>query len=118
MAGMQGIPVNEWQQGYADTWDVGGSRFGLWAQSAFSPNSYVGTTTTVPLAVLSAPPTYSQLGGGSSTAAGLGGYSPVASNAGANPWSPKHSPLPMVIVGFIVGLWGLHWLYYKDKRKG
>jgi hypothetical protein len=106
------LPIYEYQNGYADTWDIGGSRFGFYSSMAFDPDAYVGTSTVVPLAILSAPPTYGQ----------LGGYGPMAtnaaaSNAAAQPWNPKQSPLPLVILGIAVALYGLHWLYYKERRK-
>lgn len=110
-----GLPTFEYQQGYADTWDVGGSRFPFWSSMAFDPDAYVGTTTVVPLAVLSAPPTYGQMGGQGGTYGNLS--SPVAANAAANPWNPKHSPTPIIIVALALALYGLHWLYYKDRRK-
>lgn len=108
-----GLPVFEYQQGYADTWDVGGSRWPLWSSSAFDPDAYVGTTTVVPLAVLSAPPTYTQMGG----LYGQVGDSPAMANAMANPWNPKHSPTPVVLVALALALYGIHYLYYKERRK-
>lgn len=107
------LPVYEMQNGYADTWDVGGSRWPLYSSMAFDPDTYVGSTTVTPIAVLSVPPTYGQLAGGS----GAPGYDPLAQNAAAAPWNPKHSPTPLVLIGLAIALYGLHWLYYKEHRR-
>ena len=106
------LPVYETQEGYADTWDVGGSRWSLYSSSAFDPDAYVGTTTVVPTAVLSIAPTYSNLG-----SYGAQQSNPGAMVAAADPWNPKHSPTPLVIVGLGFALYALHWLYYKERRK-
>jgi hypothetical protein len=110
------LPVSEVQQGYADTWDIGGSRFPFWAQDAFDPWAYVGTTTVVPMALLSAPPTYGQL----DSAAGSYGSSGSASRlASSNPWHPGKSPLVITLVALVVTLYAFHWLYYKGRgRRG
>lgn len=113
------IPVNEVQQGYADTWDLGGSRWPLYSAQAFDPYAYVGTTTVVPLALLSAPPTYGQLDASSSNAYASGpqGGSQASALAQSQPWNPKNSPLVPTIIGIVVGLYLFHYLYYKDRRK-
>lgn len=108
------LMVEEVQQGYADTWNIGGSRFPFYSEQAFDPYAYVGTTTVVPMALLSAPPTYGQL----DSAAGSYGTTGAASRvANANPWHPGLSPLPLTIVGLVFGVLVFHWLYYKDRRK-
>lgn len=111
MAKTAALPVYEYQNGYQDTFDIGGSRWGLWSSSAFDPDAYVGTTTVVPLAVLSAPPTYQNMGtyGGSQP-------TPAVANAAGSPWSLKSSPTPLILVGLAIALYGLHWLYYKERR--
>lgn len=108
------LPVEEVQQGYADTWNIGGSRFPFYSEQAFDPYAYVGTTTVVPMALLSAPPTYGQL---DSAAASYGSNGAAQRVANANPWHPGLSPLPLTIVGLVVGVFVFHWLYYKDRRK-
>lgn len=113
-AAVAGWPTSEWENGYADTYMIGGSRFPLWAQMAFDPNAYVGTTQVSTLATLSAPPTYSQLG--SSNYAGMS--NPMVANAGSNPWSPVQSPTPLILVALVLSLFALHWLYYKERRRG
>lgn len=117
MAQQQNGPnIYEDLNGYEDTWDIGGSRFALWAESAFDPQAYTGTTSPVPLALLSVPPTYGNMDEMSQQ------YSPggmASSNAAAKPFSFVHSPTPYIIVGLLVGFYALHKLYYskKDRRK-
>lgn len=108
------LAVDEVQQGYADTWNIGGSRFPFYSEQAFDPYAYVGTTTVVPMALLSAPPTYGQLDAASASYGSTGAASRVAN---ANPWNPGKSPLPMTIAALVVGVLVFHWLYYKDRRK-
>lgn len=115
MSNRQGVlPVSEVQQGYNDTWDIGGSRWALYSDSAFDPYAYVGTTTVVPMALLSAPPTYGQL----NSAAGQYGSNGAASRvASANPWSPVESPMVLTIVGLVLGIYAFHYLYYKKHKR-
>lgn len=113
MSAPAGLPIYENQEGYSDTWDVGGSRFALWSSSAFDPDSYVGTTTTVPLAVQSIPPTYGQLGPSGSAG---GGYNPATQAAAANPFNAKLSPLPVTLVCLAIALLGVHFLYFHKKK--
>jgi hypothetical protein len=114
-----GPPVNEVQQGYADTWDIGGSRWGMYSAQAFDPYSYVGTTTVVPMALLSAPPTYGQLDASTSAAyaTGPGGGTQASTLAQSAPWNPKTSPLVPTIVAIVVGVYLFHYLYYKDRKR-
>lgn len=112
MANKSTLPVTELQNGYQDTWDIGGSRWALYSAMAFDPDAYVGTTTTVPLAVLSAPPTYGQLGSGYQGAKA----NAAATNAANNPWSFSQSPTILIIVALAVALYGIHWLYYKERE--
>lgn len=115
MGNQSGLVATEVQQGYADTWDVGGSRWPFYSADAFDPYAYVGTTTVVPMALLSAPPTYGQL---DSSSAAYGGNAPQSAMLAASaPWSPKSSPLVMIILALVVGLYMFHYLYYKDRRK-
>lgn len=107
------LPVEEVQQGYSDTWNVGGSRWPFYSSDAFDPYAYVGTTTVVPMALLSAPPTYGQLDAASSN---YGTNGAAARTASATPWNPGKSPLVPTIVALVVGVYLFHWLYYKDKR--
>lgn len=109
------MPVYEQEQGYVDTWGVGGDRFGFLSKSMFAPNPFIGTTTLVPEALLSIPPTYNQLGAGSVGATYGGGQ--AAAQAGANPWSPNASPLPWVILFLLLGVWGIHTLYFKKRGR-
>lgn len=110
---MSPLPVAQVQQGYANTVDIGGSRWPFYANDAFNPYAYVGTTTVVPEALLSAPPTYGQLNGNY-----VNGAMPTAGNvAASNPWSPSTSPLVYVIVALVVGIYGFHYLYYKDRKR-
>lgn len=113
MARQAGLPTNVVGGGgsFLDTLDLGGSRFGLWDPSAFNPAGMVGVTTTAQLATLSVPPTYSTMGGG---APYQGGVSPSAAASSA-PWSPKASPLPWVILFLIVGVYGIHKLYFERR---
>src|ERR1700677_3286499 len=98
MATQVGMPVYENEQGYVDTWGVGGDRFGFLPASMFSPTAVVGTTSPVPLALLSIPPTYNQLG----TANAQYGQSTLAGTAGQSaPWNPKKSLVPWVLFGLI-----------------
>jgi hypothetical protein len=111
------MPVYEQEQGYVDTWGVGGDRFGFLPSSMFHPDPFIGTTTLVPEALLSIPPTYSQLGPGGALNTQYGNGQ-AASQASAAPWSPSVSPLPWTIAALIVAVFGVHWLYFRDKRKG
>ena len=64
----------------------------------------------VPASPPQSPPGYS-----GSSAQGGG----VASNAGANPWSPVQSPVPWLILSFLVGfvlLRYVHWGYSTGKK--
>jgi hypothetical protein len=108
------MPVYENEQGYVDTWGVGGDRFAFLPSSMFSPQPFVGTTSPVPTALLSIPPTYNQL---NSANQDYGTQGAAARQGASAPWSPKSSLVPWVIVSLIVGLYGIHTLYYKDKRK-
>jgi hypothetical protein len=98
---------------YLRTLDLGGSRFGLWDPSAFNPAGMVGVTTTTSLATLSVPPTYSTMGGGSPYS-GAHGAQDVAAGA---PWSPRTSPLPWVLLFLVVALYGIHKLYFEERRR-
>jgi hypothetical protein len=114
MGGQQGgLDVYEQQEGYSDTWDIGGSRWSLYSESAFNPYSSVGTTTAVPLALLSAPPTYATLDGASANYGPQGASSRAARTA---PWSPKVSPLPWMIAGVVVAVYLFHYIYFKKDR--
>lgn len=108
------LMVEEVQQGYADTWNIGGSRFPFYSEQAFDPYAYVGTTTVVPMALLSAPPTYGQLDSASASYGSAGRGSRIANSA---PWSPSKSPLPLTIAALVIGVVVFHWLYYKDRRR-
>lgn len=109
-----GMQVYETQQGYVDTWGVGGDRFSFLPKAMFAPRPFVGTTSPVPLALLSAPPTYAQL----TTVAGQYGANGAAGKlAGSDPWNPQKSLVPWVIIGILIGLWGIHSLYYKKGKK-
>lgn len=110
----QALPVEEVQQGYSDTWNIGGSRFPLYSENAFDPYAYVGTTTVVPMALLSAPPTYGQLDAASSS---YGTTGSAARNANSAPWNPGQSPLVPTLVALVVGVYIFHWLYYKNRKK-
>jgi hypothetical protein len=109
------LPVEEVQQGYADSWSIGGSRFPFYSQDAFDPYAYVGTTTVVPMALLSAPPTYGQL---DASAANYGTTGSAARNASASPWNPGQSPLVPTVVALVIGVYVFHWLYYKNRKRG
>jgi hypothetical protein len=108
------MPVYENEQGYIDTWGVGGDRFGFLSSSMFDPQPFVGTTNPVPEALLSIPPTYNQLGR-ASNAYGVGSALPSAGSSA--PWNPSQSLVPWVILGLILGVWGIHSLYFKKGRK-
>lgn len=110
------LPVEEVQQGYSDTWNIGGSRFAFYSEDAFDPYAYVGTTTVVPMALLSAPPTYGQLDAASGPN-GVGANGAASRTASANPWSPSKSPLVPTIAALVIGVYVFHWLYYKNRRK-
>lgn len=108
------MPISEVQNGYVDTWNIGGDRFSFLAGSMFSPQAYVGLTDTVPIGLLSVPPTYDQLSGM------VGGMGQTYNNAGAiaagSPWNPRKSLVPWVLFGLIIGWLGVHHLYYKRHR--
>jgi len=108
------MPVYENEQGYMDTWGVGGDRFSFLSKSMFAPDPFIGTTTLVPEALLSIPPTYGQMGTANAAYGSAGASARVAAS---NPWSPQASPLPWVIVALIVGVWGIHTLYFKRGKK-
>jgi hypothetical protein len=111
-----GLDVYETQEGYADTWDVGGSRYSFYANAAFDPQQYVGNTSAVPLALLSAPPTYATL----DSAGGANGYGPsgaASRTAAGSPFNPSASPLPWMIGGVIVAVYLFHYLYYRERRR-
>lgn len=112
------MQIYENEQGYMDTWGIGGDRFSFLSKSMFAPNPYVGTTTLVPEALLSIPPSYSNINMMGSGGAGDYGSNGSAARAGAAaPWNPTQSIVPWVIFGLIVGLWGIHVLYYKHGKK-
>lgn len=114
MTATAAMPIYEVEQGYVDTWGVGGDRFGFLPQSMFYPQPYIGTTSPVPLAVLSIPPTYNQLNSANSDY----GVATAGARAGAAaPWSPSQSLVPWVLVGLIVGFLGVHYLYFDKKRR-
>ena len=80
----------------------------------FNPLQFYGTTSPVPEALLSIPPTYAQLGAANAQY----GQGSLAGSVGAQqPWNPKVSITPWVVVGLLIALWGIHTLYFKDKRK-
>jgi hypothetical protein len=106
------MAVYETEQGYADTWGIGGDRFPFLPRSMFSPSPFVGTTSPTPIALLSIPPTYGNLSQAQATYG-----SPSSNSAAAAPWSPSASPLPWIIVGLLVGLYGIHKLYYDKRRR-
>ncbi|MGH7239269.1 MAG: hypothetical protein ACREHG_04280 [Candidatus Saccharimonadales bacterium] len=107
------VPVySQSQQGYVNTVGVGGDRFSFLPSSMFNPRPLVGVTNPVPLALLSVPPTYGQLG----TLAG-NGRGNIAATAGANPWSPSASLVPWVIFALIISVLGMHWLYYRKRAR-
>lgn len=108
-------PTGEVGADYVQTAEVGGSRFATWAKSAFNPAGMVGVSTVTELASPTVPPTMSQM---TSSAYGEApGGSAAAAVASAAPFSPSESPLPWVIIGLIVGIFGIHRLYYADRRK-
>lgn len=112
------MPIYENEQGYLDTWGVGGDRFSFLSSSMFAPNPFIGTTTLVPEALLSIPPSYNTINMMGSGGAGAYGASGAAGQAGAAaPWNPSQSLVPWVIFGLIFGLWGIHTLYYKKGKR-
>jgi hypothetical protein len=112
MARQQGLPVIPVGGDYTQTYDIGGSRFGMWAASGVNPAGMVGATTTTTLATLSVPPTYDTMGSGSVYTPGVS--APAA--AAASPWDPRVSPLMLVILALIISAYGIHKLYFDDKR--
>lgn len=107
------LPMQTVGQGFIQTTEIGGSRFATWGKSAFNPAGMVGSTTVTGLATLSVPPTYNTM----SAAGPLGMGSSASANAAANPFSPKDSPLPWVILFLILSVWGVKRLYFDDKRR-
>lgn len=101
-------------QGYIDTVGIGGDRFGFLPTSSFNPQAFVGSSNPVPLALLSVPPTYQQLG---TVAASYPTGATTMSMMAAHPWHPKWSPNVWVILALIFSVWAIHTLYYKEKRK-
>jgi hypothetical protein len=113
-----GMNIYENEQGYLDTWGIGGDRFSFLPSTMFAPNPLVGTTTLVPEALLSIPPSYGNINMlGSGGAAGYASQGSAARAGAAAPWNPTQSIVPWVIFGLIVGLWGIHVLYYKKGKK-
>lgn len=105
------MPVYETEQGYIDTWGVGGDRFAFLPSSMFSPTAFLGTTDPSTLALLSIPPTYDQVG------YGVNGQGNSAAARGASaPWNPKASIVPWVLAALVVGWFGIHRLYYHKHR--
>lgn len=100
--------------GYDNATNIGGSRYPLWTSQAFNPNNFVGQTTPVPLALLSVPPTYDQLPQNGSGGNGSSAYGSLAS---MKPWSPSASPTPHIIFWLVVGVLGIHFLYYSKKKR-
>ena len=93
--------------GLTKTSDIGGSRFGQWSVGAFSPTSYVATTTRMPVAQLSVPPTYANL-----SSMGVNS-NPVKARAGSGPaWSPKSGSFWVIVAGVAIVV------IFVAKRKG
>lgn len=109
--------VYENLQGYQDDWGIGGDRFSFLPSSMFNPTPFIGTTTLVPEALLSIPPSYSNVNMMGSGAAGYGTSGAAARAGAAAPWNPSQSLVPWVIFGLVIGLWGIHSLYYKKGSK-
>ena len=108
------LPISEFEQGYFDTWNIGGDRFAFLSRSMFDPTAFVGTTDPTTLAVLSVPPTYDELPiGGVNGSPG----SQARAVGAANPWAPKASIVPWVLLGVFVGWLGIHVLYYHKRKR-
>lgn len=46
---------------------------------------------------------------------GLAQMSSAASNALANPWDMRSSPVPWIAGGLVVGFIGLHYLHFRER---
>lgn len=102
---------------------VDGQRNQFPTSYAYSPTGYGPSTTGVPQVSPTMPPFIgaSNTGSGAGMAAGMegvGGYGTAANNtltaaiAGANPHSPKVSPVWWAVIALVVGLVllkGIHW---------
>jgi hypothetical protein len=109
------MPVYENEQGYIDTWGIGGDRFSFLPQSMFTPAPFVGTTSPTTLGLLSIPPTYNQLQIANQQA--YGGGSLASQQGAAAPFDPRKSLVPWVVVGLLLGVWGIHQMYYKGRHR-
>jgi hypothetical protein len=99
---------------YVQTFQVGGSRWPTWAQSAFNPIGLVGRSNVQAASDPTVPPLVTQVGAGSM---GVGSAMPSAGDiASANPWNPKASPLVFVVGGVLL-IVVFHHLYYRRGRK-
>ena len=110
MARNSGLPVVGVGSGYAQTVDIGGSRFPIWGASAFNPMGMTASTTATTYATPSVPAVY-----GSQPSQYTGASSSML--ASMDPWSTSASSLPLVIVGLVVSVFLIWHLYYRDRRK-
>jgi hypothetical protein len=107
------MPVSEVENGYVDTWNIGGDRFAFLARSMFNPLAFLGTTNPATLGLLSVPPTYDQLPAG-----GVGQNPNMAPMIGAaNPWNPRQSIVVPVLIALVISVIGVHYLYFHRRGR-
>lgn len=86
----------------------------------YSPPNFGPQTLGVPNISPAYPPFQGQAMTNTPGSESVGGYGTAGNNsvmtatAGANPWSPKVSPLPWAIAALVIGLAGLHFFHWRE----
>ena len=95
----------------SNTYEIGGSRFGLYDGNLMNgAYGQGGTNTPGAFATPSIPPVYPNV-----TAAGQ--YGMTTPPGVMQPFNPKYSPLVLVVVLGIAAVAALHWLHWHDRSE-